>query len=127
MVLRADFAAMSASSLDHPGDLFHLIGGDEIGVRTYESLPAGRDLLFRPEIVRFVPPLILCGRVTVEAIESNEIAESVAVVDELLQTGFGCLGPFTCLGLATLFDETPVHSEPAAVVVRFLAEQLLGV
>src|SRR5215471_2769757 len=97
MVLRVDFACMLRGSLDDGGDLFHLIGGNEVGVRPCKSLPARRDLLFRPEVVRLVPALVLCGRVTVQAVEPDEIAETVTVVDELLHTSVGRLGPVTGL------------------------------
>src|ERR1700719_2216614 len=79
--------------LDHCRDVFHLIGGDEIGARAYRRLPARHHFFFRAEVVVLVPTLILGFGVTVQGVDSDQIPHAVAVIHELLHALFRTGGP----------------------------------
>jgi hypothetical protein len=94
-----------------------MIGGDEVGFAVHHCIPARDGGIARAEVVLCVPALIIVLSETVEAIESDQITELVAVGNEVLEALLVIFRPLPGVRFAALLDMSPVDVDPAMIVI----------
>ena len=68
---------------DHRCKIFHLIGRNEVGMRADGRLPARHHFLFAPKVVVLVPAVVFGLGISIQAVELDEIAQTMAVTHKL--------------------------------------------
>ena len=104
-----------------------MVRRDEIRLGRSRCLPSCYRSIVRSQVVVLVPSLVLFGRVTVQAIDADQVAHLVTIVDKRLQPSIVLCRPLAGLGFAALFNEGPVQADPAVIVVSLRDDQIVRI